>query len=239
MVHPTAYGRVSPGVPGGGLGDKVDAVHTNPITTAPAATHETATTNAVAALPGADSAIGCIGGAGCTLTRCRASWSVGEVAEMGSYSRIADPSLPIRRIGPVAGYEERANGEDGTGHERHYSVEEANALLPSVKPLLRKLRDAKDLLTDTEAHEALSDAAPSNGGGEPGRRVGEAFLEVRTLLGTLQEAGIVVRDIDRGLIDFPAIRDGEEVYLCWELGEDAVEHWHDLESGYRGRRELD
>ena len=133
-----------------------------------------------------------------------------------------------------------ASGESAQGeHERHYTVAEANALLPSVKPVLRKLRDAKDLLTDSEAHELLSDAAPPNGGGEAGRQVGEAFLEVRSLLATLEEAGIVVRDIDRGLIDFPAIRDGREIYLCWELGEDAVEHWHDLESGYRGRQQLD
>jgi hypothetical protein len=124
-------------------------------------------------------------------------------------------------------------------HDRHYSVDEANALLPRVKPVLRKLRDAKDLLTDSEAHDVLSDAAPGNGGGESGRQVGEAFLELRRLLSTLQEADIVVRDIDRGLIDFPAIRDGAEVYLCWELGEDAVEFWHDLESGYRGRQPLD
>jgi hypothetical protein len=124
-------------------------------------------------------------------------------------------------------------------HDRHYSLDEANALLPKVKPVLRKLRDAKDLLVDEDAHELLSDAAPANGGGDPGRQVGEAFLEVRRLLAALQEAGIVVRDIDRGLIDFPAIRDGEEVYLCWELGEDAVAYWHDLETGYRGRQPLD
>jgi hypothetical protein len=124
-------------------------------------------------------------------------------------------------------------------HERHYSVEEANALLPRVKPVLRKLRDAKDLLTDEEAHEVLSEAAPTNGGGDSGRQVGEAFLEVRRLLEALQEAGIVVRDIDRGLIDFPAVREGQEIYLCWELGEDGVEYWHDLESGYRGRQPLD
>ena len=124
-------------------------------------------------------------------------------------------------------------------HDRHYSLDEANALLPKVKPVLRKLRDAKDLLVDEDAHELLSDAAPANGGGDPGRQVGEAFLEVRSLLAALQEAGIVVRDIDRGLIDFPAIRDGEEVYLCWELGEDAIAYWHDLETGYRGRQPLD
>ena len=124
-------------------------------------------------------------------------------------------------------------------HERHYSVEEANSMLPTVKPVLQKLRDAKDLLVDDDAHELLSDAAPANGGGEAGRQVGEAFLEVRRLLSTLEEADIVVRDIDRGLIDVPAILSGEEVYLCWELGEDAVGFWHDLETGYRGRQPLD
>jgi len=112
-------------------------------------------------------------------------------------------------------------------------------MLPTLEPVLMRLREARDDLTDSEAHEVLSEAAAGNGGGEPGRQVGEAFLDVRRLLGTFGEAGIVVRDIDRGLIDFPAIRDGEEVYLCWELGEDEITHWHDLESGYGGRRLLE
>ena len=124
-------------------------------------------------------------------------------------------------------------------HERHFTIEQANLLLSSLKPLLRELRDAKDLLTDDEAHELLSDSAPTNGGGPAGRQVGEAFLEVRKLLLAVQEAGIVVRDIDRGLIDFPAVIEGREVYLCWELGEDEVNFWHDLETGYRGRQPLD
>jgi hypothetical protein len=123
-------------------------------------------------------------------------------------------------------------------HERHFTREEANALLPQVTELLTRLRDAKDALTDTEAHEALSEAAPANGGGEQGRQVGVAFLEVRRLLETLERAGIVLRDIDRGLLDFPALFDGREVYLCWELGEDEVGYWHDLEGGYGGREPL-
>jgi hypothetical protein len=123
-------------------------------------------------------------------------------------------------------------------HERHFTIGQANAALPSVKPLLQRLRDARDMLTDEEAHDVLSEAAPTNGGGEAGTQVGEAFLEVRRLLLAMQEAGIVVRDIDRGLIDFPAILDGREVYLCWELGEDEVGFWHDLEAGYRGREPL-
>ena len=124
-------------------------------------------------------------------------------------------------------------------HERHFSREEANALLPRLKEMLLQLRSSKDELTDTEAHEALTESAPGNGGGEEGKQVGVAFLEVRRLLGAIEESGIVLRDIDRGLVDFPAVIDGREVYLCWELGEDEVAYWHDLDSGYRGREPLD
>jgi len=111
-------------------------------------------------------------------------------------------------------------------------------MLETLKPLLQQLREAKEELTDSEAHEALSEAAPGNGGGDPGHQVGGAFLEVRRLLVALEEAGIVLRDIDRGLIDFPALREGREIYLCWELGEDEVAHWHELESGFGGRAPL-
>jgi len=131
---------------------------------------------------------------------------------------------------------------DGTPelyHRRHFTRAEANALLPELKPMLRQLREAKDELTDEEAHEALSEAAPTNGGGEEGRQVGDAFLQVRRLLGAIEESGIVLRDIDSGLVDFPALIGGREVYLCWEMGEDDVAHWHDLESGYGGREPLD
>jgi hypothetical protein len=123
-------------------------------------------------------------------------------------------------------------------HDRHYTAEEANAMLPQLEPMLDELRDARDRLTEKEVHEVLSGAAPGNGGGEAGRRVGEAFLELRRLVGGLQELGLVIRDIDRGLIDFPAIIEGREVYLCWRRGEDEVGHWHDLDAGYRGRRPL-
>jgi hypothetical protein len=123
-------------------------------------------------------------------------------------------------------------------HDRHFTLAEANALLPRVDPMIRALRAARDQLTDTELHEVLAEAAPANGGGDPGRQVGEAFLAVRSLLAELQALGLVIRDLDRGLVDFPAIIDGREAYLCWEVGEDAIEFWHDLEAGYGGRRPL-
>jgi hypothetical protein len=122
--------------------------------------------------------------------------------------------------------------------ERHYTVEEANAALPWVVERIERLRSARVRLTDEEVREALSDAAPMNGGGDPGRHVSEAFLDMRSALAELQATEIVLRDLDRGLIDFPAMRDGREVYLCWEEGEDAVTYWHDLDSGYGGRQPL-
>jgi hypothetical protein len=124
-------------------------------------------------------------------------------------------------------------------HERHFTIEEANALLDGLRPLLRQLREASEQLTDAEAHALLAEAASANGGGTPGRQVGEAFLEVRRLLGAIQSSGIVLRDIDRGLIDFPAIREGEEIYLCWELDEERVSWWHGLDTGYSGRLPLE
>jgi hypothetical protein len=124
-------------------------------------------------------------------------------------------------------------------HERHYSLEEASALLGRVTELLATLRSARDRLGDAEARAALEEAGQGNGGGEPGKVVSEGFLELREAMLELREREIVLRDLDRGLIDFPALRDGAEVYLCWEEGEPEIGFWHDPEAGFGGRRPLD
>lgn len=123
-------------------------------------------------------------------------------------------------------------------HERHYSVEQANAAIGWVRERLERMRAARDQLGDEEARAALSDAAPSNGGGAPGLVVSEAFLELQGALRDLQEMEVVLRDLERGLIDFPALRDGREIYLCLEDGEDEIAWWHDIEAGYGGREPL-
>lgn len=123
-------------------------------------------------------------------------------------------------------------------HERHYTVEQANAALPFVSERLERLRALREQLDDEEARAALSEAGPSNGGGAAGRVVSEAFLGLQRTLGELQAMEIVLRDLERGLVDFPGLRDGEEIYLCWEEGEEDVGFWHDTDSGYAGRRPL-
>lgn len=123
-------------------------------------------------------------------------------------------------------------------HSRHYSLEQANAALEFVGERLERLRDARGRLGDEEAREALAEAGPQNGGGAAGKQVSAAFLDLRGALTDLQEMDVVLRDLERGLVDFPTLREGEEVYLCWEEGEPEVAFWHDAESGYGGRQPL-
>lgn len=123
-------------------------------------------------------------------------------------------------------------------HERHYTVDQANAAIGWVRERIDRMRAARDQLGDEEARAALSDAAPRNGGGAPGLVVSEAFLELQSALRDLQDMEVVLRDLERGLIDFPALRDGREVYLCLEDGEDEIGYWHDIEAGYGGREPL-
>jgi len=111
-------------------------------------------------------------------------------------------------------------------------------MLPWVRERLVALRAASERLTDSEARDALTEGAPGNGGGSLGRQVGEAFVEVRAGVAEFAERDIVLRDLDRGLIDFPALREGREVYLCWVDGEDDIGFWHDLDTGYAGRQPL-
>ena len=124
-------------------------------------------------------------------------------------------------------------------HARHYTLEEASELLPRVVELLERMRSARDRLGDREAREALSEAGPTNGGGSPGRTVSEGFVELRDSMAELRELEVVLRDLDRGLLDFPSLRDGQEVYLCWQEGEDAIRFWHEPDAGFGGRRPLD
>jgi hypothetical protein len=124
-------------------------------------------------------------------------------------------------------------------HSRHYTLEEASALLPWVAEQLDRLRSARDRLGDLDARAALAATGQTNGGGHAGKVVSEGFLELRELMLELREREIVLRDLDRGLIDFPSLRGEEEVYLCWEEGEAEIGFWHEPEAGFAGRRRLD
>jgi hypothetical protein len=125
-------------------------------------------------------------------------------------------------------------------HERHYTLEQASAVRDWVSKRVSWIRDARARLValGAEVQEAIGAVDPDLGGSFPGRKVAAPLVELSRALGELQALDIVVRDIDRGLIDFPSIRDGEEVYLCWLLDEEEIAFWHEPETGFAGRKPL-
>jgi hypothetical protein len=123
-------------------------------------------------------------------------------------------------------------------HDRHYTLEQARELLPWVRERLAGLREAAARLTDAETRRALVEGSAGNGGGTLGRRLGEAFVAVQSGVAEFAARDIVLRDLHRGLVDFPALREGREVYLCLIDGEDDIAFWHDLDAGYAGRQPL-
>jgi hypothetical protein len=123
-------------------------------------------------------------------------------------------------------------------HARHYTLEEARAMRPWVAARVESARASLELLASPEGRRALAELDAKTGGAWPGRPVARATLELQRAVAELQAADIVVRDVMRGLVDFPALRDGEEIYLCWLVDEPEIEFWHELDAGFAGRRRL-
>ena len=130
--------------------------------------------------------------------------------------------------------------------KRYFSPSEANALLPQVRPLAESLVEhRRGMRQAAERRARLTARIAGNGGDldpqEPSELDEEFEREsqaVAQAAAGLQALGVLVKDLDSGLLDFPALREGEEVLLCWQLGEDEVAHWHGLDEGFAGRKPL-
>jgi len=122
--------------------------------------------------------------------------------------------------------------------ERFYTPAEANALLPSLRQVLERIRDNQRAVADDKSLATVREKASHNGGGLPSRHLTKATHGLESDLKQLQEWGIVLRDPTIGLIDFYGQRQGEAVFLCWKLGEQRVEWWHPLNTGIAGRQKL-
>lgn len=120
--------------------------------------------------------------------------------------------------------------------ERYYTVEEANGLIADLRERLERIREARRMIL--RSAEVLRRGASTNGGGPEGSAALEAMAVLRQEVESLTRQGIVLRDADTGLIDFPARREGRLVYLCWRPDEDLVTHWHEVDTGFGGRKPL-
>ena len=122
--------------------------------------------------------------------------------------------------------------------KKHYTPDEARKLLPQVIEWLTELQSTRDLLTHLDEQVGKALGMGDDVGGEVVNRYIRTLGKVKDILQRFRTREIQIKDLDRGLIDFPAYVAGKEVFLCWEKGEDDIEFWHDLTTGYGGRERL-
>lgn len=123
--------------------------------------------------------------------------------------------------------------------ERLFTVAEASALLPTLRPLLESLRDLGRRLAQERSAGSLQALRGGNGGGEAARSVAASTARMAEVLEEIEAHGVVVKDPRAGLIDFPAVHRGAEIYLCWRLEEEDLAWWHPRDTGFAGRRSID
>jgi hypothetical protein len=124
-------------------------------------------------------------------------------------------------------------------YTKHYTLDEARALLPQIRQWLEQLSSKRQQLSDGEQRMTgpLSQGCDL-GGGTVNQWI-RLLADIKALLEEFSSREIEIKDVERGLIDFPAVIGGKEVFLCWEKDEDDIEFWHDLHAGYAGRERLE
>ena len=122
-----------------------------------------------------------------------------------------------------------------------FTLQEANALLPSVRTIVGRIQRAhRGLVVFRDEAKKASEAAERGGGGiTDGVAYAAALTKLTLQIGELEALGVQLKDFERGLVDFPSLRDGRVVLLCWQMGEgDELEWWHDVDAGFAGRTPL-
>lgn len=131
--------------------------------------------------------------------------------------------------------------------DRYFTPDEANDALADVRPLAEQMVDHRRRQLAASARRArLVAQIQGNGGGLAPSDLAELEVEIEhhaagleRCISQLVAMGVQVKDLDRGLVDFPALHEGDEILLCWNVGEEAVDYWHGLEEGFAGRKPID
>lgn len=121
----------------------------------------------------------------------------------------------------------------------YFTVEEANALLPTLRPIVREMLGARQRIVDAQPDLwPMLEKAVGNGGSQKAGAVLADFEKIQRAVKAVEGLGLQLKDINQGLLDFLSEREGRVVYLCWRYDEPSVAHWHDLEAGFAGRQPL-
>jgi len=123
--------------------------------------------------------------------------------------------------------------------QRTFTIEEANSLIPRLRKLLKRLIHHRGQLVELNPEiQKARDNAEFNGGSFSGGQYLLELIRFSECAQAIETMGVIIKDLDSGLCDFPHFREGRIVYLCWRLGEDEIGWWHDIESGFAGRRPI-
>ena len=124
--------------------------------------------------------------------------------------------------------------------ERIFSLAEAKALLPTLRSLLGEMGEAWDHVRGLNPEvQKARDASAFDGFSKAGVEYVGSVSQLMFLIHQIKDLGVHLKDAEKGLCDFPYVRQGKVVYLCWQLGEENIGYWHDIEAGFGGREPLD
>jgi hypothetical protein len=123
---------------------------------------------------------------------------------------------------------------------KHYTLKEANETLEIVRPILKEMMDIGEKIRARQPELwSMVQKSAGNGGNPELSRLLVEFDHLDALLHQIQDMGIEVKDLTIGLIDFVAVKDGREIYLCWKYDEGRIQFWHEIEAGFQGRQLID
>lgn len=142
----------------------------------------------------------------------------------------------------VFGYVDQVNCGNGIllSMPKYFTLQEANEALNIIRPLMDEIQAIRqEILARRPDVWPVMERAAGNGGSQAASKLVEEFERLDILVHKIQETGALFKDINLGLLDFSALKDGHEVYLCWKYGENDIDFWHDIEAGFAGRQSIE
>ena len=123
---------------------------------------------------------------------------------------------------------------------RYFTLQDANQALTVIRPLMDEIQNIRQTILARKPEVwPVVERAAGNGGSLAASKMVTEFERLDALVHQVQDTGALFKDINLGLLDFSALKDGREVYLCWKYGEQDIAFWHEIEAGYAGRQPID
>jgi hypothetical protein len=120
-----------------------------------------------------------------------------------------------------------------------FTLQEANAVLDTIRPWISEILDIRRSILDSRPEVwPVIEKSMGNGGSRAASRLVVGFERLETLVQRIQDLGVLIKDVNTGLLDFPSLRDGRLVYLCWRYDEGDIRFWHDVDAGFAGRQPI-